>query len=62
MSSSLLDARLRAVSEWRLWSWIHEPPIKGDRKSAPNEKANGRWPPNGEGPAGEPPDVQVAPP
>jgi hypothetical protein len=32
MWSLVLDLLASTVFEWRLWKWIHDPPLKGDRR------------------------------
>jgi len=31
-----LDVLVQALSEWRLWKWIHDPPLKGDPPDDPS--------------------------
>jgi hypothetical protein len=38
MWSLLLDFLASIALEWRLWKWIHDPPLKGDRPRQPDDK------------------------
>jgi hypothetical protein len=38
MWSLLLDFLASVAVEWRLWKWIHHPPLKGDRRRESDDK------------------------
>jgi hypothetical protein len=50
MLELLLNLIASISLEWRLWKWIHDPPLKGDRLRQPDAKEpnypNKRQPPN----------------
>ena len=41
MWSLVLDLLASTVFEWRLWKWIHDPLLRGDRPSQPEDEATG---------------------
>jgi hypothetical protein len=38
MWSLLLDLLGSTLFQWRLWKWIHDPPLKGDRPRQAEDK------------------------
>ena len=37
MWALLLQFLAETVFEWRLWKWIHDPPLKGDQRPPPRK-------------------------
>jgi hypothetical protein len=38
MWSLLADLLASIAFEWRIWKWIHDPPLKGDRPRESDER------------------------